>query len=291
MKPGSRETTIVGIVIFLAFVGVVWTVFYLQGYLARHNMNSYHAYFEQVGLLLEGDPVMVAGVPVGRVESIRLAGKRAQVKFYIDATVEVTDSSVALIEATDLFGEASLRLVISQGRPLPSGSEVQGELAPGIRDLVKEGVRVVQRAMLVLDDTHRLISRVDSLLGPANTFNRTLDNVEEITANGRDFSRRFQDYGRLLEETMAALNSAATGFHSVVQDNAQNVERMIGRLDTLSVRLDAMVTDLESGRGTLGLLLRDESLYQELRDTALEARNLLREIRDNPEKYINIKAF
>ncbi|HLA41447.1 MAG TPA: MCE family protein, partial [Candidatus Glassbacteria bacterium] len=59
----------------------------------------------------------------------------------------------------------------------------------------------------------------------------------------------------------------------------------------LSVRLDAMVADLESGRGTLGRMLKDESLYEELRETALEARNLMREIRDNPEKFINIKAF
>ena len=291
MKSGSRDTIIVGLVVFFAFIIVIWSLFYLQGYFGRQNMTLYYARFDQVGMLLEGNPVQVAGVPVGRVESIELEGRRALVKFNVDKSVVILEGSVAQIETIDMFGDAVMHLKINEGRPLPAGSEVRGELVPGISDLVKEGVRVVQRTIAVLEDAHTLITRFDTLLGPGSTFSRTLDNVEEFTANGREISHRFEEYGRLLEETMAALDSAATGFNSVVQDNAQNVKRMVERLDTLSVRLDAMVADLESGRGTLGRMLKDESLYEELRETALEARNLMREIRDNPEKFINIKAF
>ena len=291
MSGTRRDTIIVGMVVFAAFAVITWTIFYLQGYLAQRNMVSYRAGFDQVGLLMTGDNVNVAGVPVGRVKLIALEGRKAVVSFFVDPRVEITDHTVALIDASDVFGEAYLTLQIADGKPLAPGATLPVELAPGLRELIKHGVEVILQTKQLLEQAHLLVARIDSVLGKESSFARTLDNVEVLTANARELSGRFEHYGELLEEIMASLDSAALGFRSVVDDNSSGVQRTVARLDNLSARLDTMLTDLESGRGTLGRLLKDEKLYEDLRQTALEARNLIQEIRDKPEKYIRIKAF
>ena len=79
---------------------------------------------------------------------------------------------------------------------------------------------MVKRSNELLTDARRLIIRIDSLLGPESTFNRTLENVERITENSREFSERFDNYGRLLERTMASLDSAAVGIRTAVDSSA-----------------------------------------------------------------------
>jgi len=209
MGNSRKEATIVGVVVFAAFLVVLWTIFYLQGFVARRNKNFYSARFEQVGL----------------------------------------------------------------------------------RDLIKQGVTVVDRTILVLEDARKLVARLDTMLGAESSFAQTLENVEVLTANTRDFSSRFDHYGSLLEETMSSLDSAALGFRSVVDDNAQSVQQAIAGLEDISMRLDTLLVDIESGRGALGRMLKDERLYEELRQTALEARNLIREIREHPDKYIKLDVF
>ena len=286
-----KEATTVGVVVFAAFLVILWSIFYLQGFMARRNKNFYSAQFDQVGLLMVGDDVTVAGVPVGRVQWIGLDGREAVVRFFVDPQVEVTENTVALIDASDVFGEAYLQLQIEDGPPAESGSSLKGELAPGLRDLIKHGVTVVDRTIIVLEDARKLLARLDTLLGTQSPFAQTLKNVEELTANARDFSLQFDHYGSLLEETMSSLDSAAVGFRSVVDDNAQSVKQTVAVLENLSMRLDTLLVDIESGRGALGRMLKDERLYEELRQTALEARNLIREIREHPDKYLKIEAF
>ncbi len=291
MGNSRKEATIVGVVVFVAFLVVLWTIFYLTGFMARRNKNFYSARFDQVGLLMVGDNVTVAGVPVGRVQWIGLEGREAVVRFFVEQRVEVTENTVAMIDASDVFGEAYLQLRIEDGPPAESGSSLKGELAPGLRDLIKHGVTVVEKTILVLEDARKLVARLDTMLGAESSFAQTLENIEEFTANTRNFSSRFDHYGSLLEETMSSLDSAALGFRSVVDDNAQSVQQAIAGLEDISMRLDTLLVDIESGRGALGRMLKDEKLYEELRQTALEARNLIREIREHPDKYIKLDVF
>ena len=291
MDSRGRETIIVGVVVLAAFVVVLWTVFFLRGYLSSQDKANYSAGYEQVGLLKVGDNVTVAGVPVGRVRSISLEGRQAVVRFTMGRDIVLNENSVALIDASDVFGEAYLQLEINEGAPVRPGARISGDLAPGLRDLIKEGVTVVQRSNLLLADASRLINRIDSLLGPGGTFSRTLDNVERFTENGLEFSERFDSYGRLLEETMASLDSAAVRIRRAVDENQDDVSTVLAKLESASARLDTMLVAIEDGRGTLGRLMRDERLYEDLRATTLEARNLIREFREQPDKFINISPF
>ena len=284
-------TTIVGISIFLALVIMLWLIFYLQGYITQRNTVIYSALFENVGMLKIGDNVTVAGVPVGRVESIKLDGVQAEATFNVDRQVKLTEGTKALVQSGDIFGESYLQLVSGQGAPLAPGGRMNGELAPGLQDVMNRSLTTVDQVNQVLMKASSLIANLEKLIGAESSLPRTLDNLESLTGNVLVFSERFDDYDLLLKRVLVSIDSAATGIQALVDTNATEVKGTMANLEVLSARLDTLTTELEAGRGTLGRLLRDEKLYQDLEDTIREARILIAEVREHPEKFIRVKVF
>ncbi|MBN2288109.1 MAG: MCE family protein [Candidatus Glassbacteria bacterium] len=285
------STTIVGIAIFLAMVIVLWIIFYLQGYITQRNTVIYSASFENVGMLEVGDNVSVAGVPVGRVQTIELAGVKAEVSFSVIRRVKITGDTEAIVQTGDLFGESYLQLLIGLGPPLAPGGKIAGRLAPGLQDVMSRSLHTVDQVNQVLSKASGLITELERLVGPGSPLPQTLENIESITGNARTFSERFEDYDLLLRRVLVSIDSAAGSIQALVDTNAAGVQGAVSHLEVLSARLDTLTNGLQAGRGTLGRLMRDERLYQDLEDTIREARNLIAEVREHPEKFIRVKVF
>jgi len=284
-------TTIVGISIFLALLIVLWAVFYLQGYFTQRNAKVYRASFENVGLLEMGDNVTVAGVHVGRVQSIELKGAQAEATFTVEIGVKITEDTKALIQSGDLFGESYLQLIPGKGLPLAPGGLLTGELAPGLQDMMSQSLKTVDQVNQVLMKAGSLISELEKVIGPDSHLPRTLENLESLTGNVLVFSERVDDYDLLLRRVLVSIDSAASGIQALVDTNAAEVTGTMASLEVLSARLDTLTAGLKAGRGTLGRVLRDEKLYQDLQDTIREARILIAEIREHPEKFLRVKVF
>lgn len=291
MEKERRDTIVVGLFVLAAAGLVLWAVFYLQGLIRHGDQVTYSARFEHVGTLMLGDEVTLSGVPVGRVQAIALEGRRARVDFLVERSLAIPRGTAAVIESADLFGQAALELRWGAGEPIAPGDTLIGELAPGIRDLITHGVLVVERSLVVLEEVQGFVAGLDSLLGPESNLPSTLANIEEFTANARDLSRRFEGYGGRLDQTLTAVDSAALGLSGLVRNNSRSVETTLARLNELSIRLDSLTIELESGQGTLGKLLHDERLYHDLRRTTLEAQGLIKDIREHPEHFIRLKLF
>jgi phospholipid/cholesterol/gamma-HCH transport system substrate-binding protein len=68
-------------------------------------------------------------------------------------------------------------------------------------------------------------------------------------------------------------------------------ERVAARLDTTLATVNALASDMQQGRGTLGLLMQDSTLYLSLVEANAELQSLLEDLQRNPRKYINLRVF
>lgn len=287
----KKAATIVGFTVLAAFVIVLVAVFYLRGVLTARDRTEYHAVFDNVGRLVEGGNVTVAGVVVGRVTKMELSERKARVEFYVESGLKVTEGTLASINATDVFGSSSVELRLGQGPVLPPGSLIAGELGPGIEDIMR-------RSAVVIDMTIKLLGRAETLLGRMDTFTlqtgpvtESLENIRTITANAREFSRNLDEYDRLLRHTLVSVDSTLKGVDSLAAAKSDEVGRALASIESSSARLDSLLARLQSGEGTLGRLIEDETLYSEMREALLEARTLIAEVRDHPEKFVRVKVF
>lgn len=118
----------------------------------------------------------------------------------------------------------------------------------------------------------------------------TLDNLERITAN---LDSRNEKIGNIIDQTSSFSDQLAqlelTQTLNTLNATIAQLKSTLYQADQAFVGINTLVGDLESGQGTLGRLLQDETLYQELTTLSTQADSLIEDIQDRPYRYVPLK--
>lgn len=313
--------------IALLVVGTIW----MQGWQIGSEEREVVAWFREVGQLQSGNPVKLRGVPIGRVESLALDQRSAGVviRMSISSEVVLPEDPVAILSPESLFGDWQAEIFPRSRYPFynyavsPSAEMLPGYSLPDVSRLTAVADRIAENLAVITD-------RIDIAFTDETAVNirQAIDNIQEVTSRLTGLveaqGRTVEDLAAGLETTTATLNEAAASAgrtfsrieSSIAQGEltriVQNVERVTVQLDSLSRSLGAVTGDLggavgnadsaftalneilaelESGEGTLGLLLQDTALYRDLVTTNALVQDLLEDFQRNPRKYINLRVF
>jgi phospholipid/cholesterol/gamma-HCH transport system substrate-binding protein len=285
----ERIDIAVGAFVLAAFTIVMWGSLQL-GVLREwtdRGGRTLVARFDDVSGLREQAHVVVAGVPVGRVERLALVGRSATVTLRIEEELlEIPVDTVASIRSKGLLGE---KLV---------------ELAPGGSDQLLEDGGVLTRTEEAADLDHlvnRLGSVVEDVQRVSATFRNVLGNaggeesLHEIVANARqvtaDLRRVVDENEDRVERILISFETFSDDLTALGERNPDGITDSVTNLQSASANLDTSLEGLarlservEGGEGTLGRLLSDEELYAELDSALGEARAALREVRRAAEE-------
>lgn len=205
------------------------------------TMHPLETTFPNVAGLEVDDAVSLAGVRIGQVAQIKVEGEQVRVRMLVESGQPVKTDSIARLETESLLG--GRRIDISLGSPgagpVSAGSVIPGEVSVDMDELV-ENVGDMSR------DIRALVN--DLQANQADVFGRLGETVEEARA-------AFAIVNRILGENEVALTSAVESLGS-----------MGPRLETTLGRLDSITEQIQSGEGTLGKLVYDPALYNEMLD-------------------------
>jgi phospholipid/cholesterol/gamma-HCH transport system substrate-binding protein len=270
---------LVGIII--AFAALEATVG--SGLLQR----GYHLWVEYptVGGLADGDAVQVAGIKMGSVTQVEIAGDRVRVQMRLDSKAQIRRDSVARLDFQALSGSRFIN--ISLGSPnqpiLKDGDTVQGELPPGLTDMVDQLDGVARSVKDLADSLNRnqqeLLTNLNSMIEEnRSALNATLTNVESITAkldHGNGTMAKLLSDPELYDRANAmianlqkvsdnlARGQGTLGRLMTDDDLYDDVRETVVSLNTTARNLETISADVRNGQGTLGRLVTDDSLYQE----------------------------
>ena len=234
----------VGLFVILALATLAWMTFRLGGFQGyRENTYQVDAVFTQAAGLKAGVVVQVAGIPVGRVESIELVNDQARVIMSIRQEVKLPDDSRALIRTQGVLGDKYIEIAPGRedGHPLTQGDRIADTQAAA--DLSE----LMEKLSSVADDLKSLTTAL-SADGGGEELREIVKNVKSLSHN---LDQLVAENGPGLTDTLASLGRSAT-----------HLEEITGKIS--------------SGQGTLGGLVNDDSVLRELR-TALHG---IREITD-----------
>jgi phospholipid/cholesterol/gamma-HCH transport system substrate-binding protein len=247
---------IIALLIILEFAG---------GYDYFKRGYRLHAIFKNVQELKTGDFVKMAGVQVGRVESIVLTNGIADVTMNLNKSVDVTIDSKASLKFTGLMAQnfVSIDFGPSETRAA-DGAYLQTIEQPDLGvlmtklDSVATGVENLTRSFSG--------EKIDNLLGPLTDFLRNNQtNLSASIANIRTVTQRIADgqgtVGKLINED--TLYVSALGTVSNLQDTATNIQGFADQARLLVTNVNYTVTRINSGEGTIGKLIKDDKLYME----------------------------
>jgi len=241
--------------------------------------GGYHisASFKTAQDLKKGDLVKMAGVEIGRVEAVELENGRAKVSMKVQAKYEIKTDAKAVIKFTGLMGQNFVS--IDGGSPnapaIQSGS-IDTVEQPDLSALMAklEGVAGGIENLTKSFSTDNF----SSLLGPLTDFiKQNTGPLTAIIANMRGVSDNVAQgrgtVGRLVMDD--ALYNASYSTITNLQVAAGDIKNITGQADSMITQMRSVIEQINSGKGTLGKLAKDETLYNESTTAVTHLREIL----------------
>ncbi len=333
----ARSDLSVGAAVVGAIVVVVLAALWLGDMGPRGPKSLHTARFRTVGGVKVGDPVVLRGVKVGRVEAIRLAADD-----WVETDLRVTQpedlpvTPVAIAVSASLFGEWQIAVLDSARAPedpevtkaliearIDAGRAWPGATLPDIGQLTAQASRIAGDISAV---TNRVQQAVDSaaigdIRGSVRDLRRMADqllafteaqtaSMNRVVGNAAGSSDDIAQATRHLQRTLQRVDSSTSSgeLAAMVADArsasaelkaaggdlrllTSTVSNERDRMVHILAATDSVLSRLQQGKGTLGMLSSDSTLYTEATKTVVQLRTLLADIQVNPRRYFRFSVF
>jgi phospholipid/cholesterol/gamma-HCH transport system substrate-binding protein len=257
---------------------------------------NYYAKFSDVSGLSAACPVYANGYKVGAVENIVYDyehPERIMVVLDVDTKMHLPKGTVAEI-ASDLLGNVKLELKLGQNPLdlLAEGDTIVGQMQKG----------ALGKAGDMVPDIERMLPKLDSILASVNalladpTIGRSLHNVEDITAGLTKTTAELNQLTASLNRQLPSIMGKADGVMANADTLTHNLNQLdiaatMAKVDRTLQNVEQMTAKLNSKDGTLGLLMRDPELYNNLNATMAHADSLMIDLKAHPKRYVHFSVF
>ncbi|MEX2597374.1 MAG: MlaD family protein [Salibacteraceae bacterium] len=303
----------VGVVIAAALGLLYFGLNYLKGSDIFKTSRHFYAVYDKVDGLNTDNVVLVHGFKVGRVASITLipdVENKILVKMEIlEESLNVPDSSVARIISQDLLGSKAIALEFSKAQSFhDSGDTLISDMEEALQSVIEEKLAPLQAQIeLVIDETRDLVSGTKILV------QTTTESIEKAKTSMDIINRTTNNIDKMVvqqNENLTRVLGDITAIATNIRNNSQNINEILDNVAVISdsltranyasaiqnasnalTQLDSMVMKINQGDGTLGMLLNDDKLYNNLEQASLEIDKLAEDLRINPERYVHFSVF
>jgi phospholipid/cholesterol/gamma-HCH transport system substrate-binding protein len=302
----SKETK-VGILALSTFVILYLGFNFLKGKDFFSPENKYVVIYDNVEGLTAANQVSLSGMKVGQVKTVELIeGNKVKVTLSIRKDLPLPEGTKAILSSDGLLGGKLIRLqmgkaskIIEKDGILLAGSET------GISDLIKEqalpllhnldsltlSLRVVSKSFEatgtsvnnLVRNSDRTVSTLGASLNTTIAENKT--NLAGITANMKALSGNLIETERSLKPLIGKFSSIADSL------NTLKVSKALATTQKSLEGLQRIMAGVEAGQGSMGKLLKDDSLYSNINRSLADLDKLLIDFRLAPKRYVNISVF
>ncbi len=291
----SREVK-VGILAIISLFILYFGFNFLKGVNIFSPVYTYVGKYANINGLTEQAPVYVRGYKVGQVDKIYYDFTQEQafsILISVNKDIVLPQGTELALIADGLMGGMAMQLNIPTEDTTPyysAGDTLPCVVVPGLFDVLEDGLLVSLNAAIVNIDS--LVSGLQAQLG-GNEIKNTLVSVERLTADLAVSSRELKNLMKDDVPTMIADAQVAVADIKTLTGNVKAVDlaATLAQVDTALYRINVFAEQLNNPSGTLGLLLNDKQLYEELNATVISADSLLTDLKANPERYVHFSVF
>lgn len=286
----SKEVKI-GIAFIISLFVLYYGINFLKGVNIFKPTNSYMVVFDDVTDLSLSAPVSINGFQIGLVHSMELdKNNRVVVTLNLDKGVKIPTGSKVNLDAS-LLGNASVKI---QENPVKNGYYTSSDTIYGhkVKGLMDTGAELIPQMAALLPRIDSILINLQ-LLTANPSLVRSLENVEVISSN---LAQATSGINSMMKSDLPVM---LRNVNSITSDISQtthklsklDIERTYSSVDSTMKNLNNLSLKLTEKDNSLGLLLNDRQLYDSLNTTIGNASILLRDVKENPNRYINIKVF
>lgn len=294
MKTKFTKEAKIGIVSIVSLALLYIGINYLKGINLFKPVNHYEVVFTNVKGVTISSPVYIDGFKVGLVRDIKYDYDKMD-KITVDISLEdemrINKGSYITIVNSFLGGsELHIHLNKYVNEFLKPGDEIEGRMAEEMMQSVQEKI---------LPSVEAMLPKIDSILGGLQTLinhpalAQSLDHVEKTTANLETSTRQLNRMlANDMPEIVSGLKTITANFSDVSSElKTLDLQTTVESINATLASLKITTEKFNSTDNSIGLLLNDRALYDNLNSTADNASKLLLDLREHPKRYVHFSVF
>jgi phospholipid/cholesterol/gamma-HCH transport system substrate-binding protein len=298
-----RNEVKIGITVLLAFlVAVIGFRFMRDVPILRQTMQV-SAVFDRGDGISRGSLVNIRGVKVGSVSSVELTPEnRVRVTMQLNnRDIQIPDNSVAHLTSLGIVEGKSIVIQLGDsGTYLEYGDEIQGEYIEGMAEVFgTRGEDIADDVGESLEELNRFLRQLNATLDDdaRASVGHTLQNADRAMKNiAQIIDQKQDDIDQAIgaaSRTLSQLDTLAADSRPKVdsllqslEENVAELSRVREELEAASVNLNEILDKINRGEGTIGKLVNDDAVYNNLEELSKELSELVRGINENPGRYL-----
>lgn len=294
------KTAILVIASILLFI---WGYSFLKGRDLFTNYKTFYVEYGSVEGLATSAPVTLNGLIVGKVNSITIDENTGKllVELQLKTDFPISKSSTASIYEPGFIGGKQIAIYpnFNDKTLAVDGQKLQGETKLGLTDKVGNQLAPLQEKLeKIMVNTDKLISGINNVLDKNGQENLKIS-LAELSKTIEQFHKATVSVNTLLDDNKVQIQGTVKNFNKISGDfskisdslNKADLGKTVKNLNKTLARVDDIMIGLESGKGSMGKLLKDEAFYQNIKATTKELELLLQDVRLSPTRYVNISLF
>lgn len=298
----SREIK-VAVLVILSIVLFYWGFVFLKGRNLFDTSNKLYAVYDNVAGLVVSAPVTINGLTIGKVNTIEMLpdGKMKVELVITNEQIQIAKSSTAQIKDSGLIGGREIAILnnFSDTNYVVSGDTLKTSDKLGLTaELANQIGPVKDKVEILLENANKLIENLNATLD-ASTQQKLKSAIASLEVTMKEFGQASKSINGILDDNKSKLNTMVSNFEktsSNLNSMSSSLEKAdlgatVKKLEATLTSVNAMMSNLEQGKGSIGKLLSDDTMYTNLTKTSKELELLLQDLRLNPTRYVNVSVF
>lgn len=282
----------------------IFIFYYLKGENILDNSKKISAVYNNVEGLAPSAAVTINGHKIGKVQSIHftndLSGK-LNVEMLIDSDFEFSKNSTAQLYESGLIGGKAIAIIPAfDGAPnVESGDILSSDVKPGLTDLVNQRLTPLQEKMermMVSADT--LLVNLNTLFDAQTKYN-IKSSIAELSTTIESFKSTSESLNDLVVDNSSSIGQTITNFNKISDDltrlstslAAADFDTIMADLKSTISSFNQLLSAIENGEGSVGKLMKEEAVYNNLEGATKQLEELLEDMKLNPKRYVHFSLF
>ena len=291
----------------LVLSGILLFIFifnYLKGENLLNSSRKITAIYDNVEGLIPSAEVTINGHKIGKVQDITFTedgSGKLEVLMLIDSNFKFSKNSTAELYESGLIGGKAIAIVPANdgAENVISGDVLRSEIKPGLTDLVNQRLTPLQQKIeKVMESTDVLLANINSVFDEKTKSNirGSFSQLEQTIAS---FESTSNALNALLQDNKTSITTTLDNFSNISENLSEvssnlaeaDLKQTINGLQSTISNFDQLLKNIEKGEGSIGKIMKDEGLYNNLEGALGQMEALLEDMKLNPKRYVHFSLF